>query len=171
MLIILGVFLGIVGLMIAAWTDWKEYRISNQLIAWMFAIGLVFATWRMTHPESIRMEYLWGPVLKSCLLGFGSACMLLIIRLFYDRVRARRKKESKVLIGGGDIKLLAVSSFFFPFNAYVLLLILACVLIMLIEPVRYFFFKKRMFAFAPYMFLSSVVITTFALLNIFGHSA
>lgn len=134
-------------------------------MAVMFSIGLVFATWRYFHPVDSRLEYLWGSVLGGFFFGFSVALFLLVSRMVYDWVLHRFGKESQILVGGGDIKLIAVMSFFFPANAYTLNLFLAFALLLIGLVVQWLIGRKQVVPFAPYMFVASVVVTVFGVWN------
>lgn len=86
---------------VAAWSDLKEKRVSNRLVLIMLGAWLILLTPQLFyHTEQALMAAL------SSALGFLAAGVLFLLVYFI----------SKKGLGGGDVKLMAVSGLYLGIN-------------------------------------------------------
>lgn len=112
--------------------DYRHYRIPGWSCLLLGCIGIL---------DSIWMERSW----MDCTMGFFAVSTLLMI--FYISTRGKG-------IGGGDIKLMAVSGILLGWMGNILAFILACFFVVVFYPLRKTFFplRKRL-ALGPYLSL------------------
>lgn len=116
--------------------DYRHYKIPTWSCWAIGCIGII---------DSIIMKRTW----IDCIFGFLSVSLALMLLYLLSKGKA---------IGGGDIKLLAVSGIFLGRSKNILAFILACFAVACFYPFRKKLFgKRKRLAFGPYLSLGIMV--------------
>ncbi|MGP1612384.1 MAG: prepilin peptidase [Catonella sp.] len=120
----------ILSLIMLSVIDWITYEIPPRINFFIFLIGVLKIVTDFTN-------------LVDYVLGFFSISLLLILVYLVTKGRA---------IGGGDIKLMAVSGLFLGFGKVVLAFFLGCVFASIIHSIRMKLNKsENILALGPYL--------------------